>query len=106
MMGISINDDFHLHYAALVHLEHLEGDVGMGNLLIDRGKFTLYLKQQSRQSVGIALDILKHFTVDVQRLIEIAEQRLALEDICIAIESDEILFVLVIFVVDLTNYFL
>ena len=61
------------------------------------------LQQQSAKGIGIALYFFEGLIVEVENLIEIAQQRLAFENIGIGIDANVILFFLIVLVVDFAN---
>ena len=63
---------------------------------------TLDFKQQSRNGICITLDLLENIVINVQNLVKVRQQRLALEDKGVGIDAHIVLFVLIVLVVDFT----
>lgn len=96
-------DDLNLGDTVLVKLGDLEGEVLIVNALMKFGEIALDLEQQACKRVSIAPYPLEGFVIDVEDLEEIAEQRLALEDVSIGIDTHIVLLLLVILIVDLAD---
>ena len=72
-------------------------------LFVHLREVALDLEQQTRQRVGIALHLGELFVVDFQNLAEVAQQRLAFEDVGVVVHPCVELLLLVVFVVDLAD---
>ena len=84
-----MDDDLDLGDAAFFHVEDLEGEILVFNLLVQLGEVTLDLQQQAGQGVCIALCLLEDIVIELQYLIEVAEQRLTLEDKGVGIDDEK-----------------
>lgn len=92
--------------APVVHFHDLEGEILVGNLLVERGELALDFEQEACECVGIALDLLEILVVEVHNAIEIGEKGLGLEDIGIVVQALVALLGIIVFVVYLTYDFL
>ena len=66
-------------------------------------KLPLDLQQQTGQRICIAFNLLEGTVLDIQYLIEIAEQHLSFKEIGMLIDALIVLFLLIILIVDFTH---
>jgi len=92
--------------APVVHFHDLEGEILVGNLLVECGELAFDFEQEACECVGIALYFLEIFVIKVHNAVEIGEKGLSLEDVGIVVQALVALLGIIVFVVYLTYDFL
>ena len=97
-----MDSKLNLKDTTIVHFQHLQFVLLVGDLLVQGRKLSLEFQHQTGQRIGVTCHFVKGLFVQFGRLVEVGQECLALKDPGMVVQLGEGVLFIIVFVVNLT----